>query len=118
MARLSYLEETVVSSAARTASGNSGVLTGYGDASTLRALLAVTAVSGTTPSMTVLIEDTLDGTNWFTIGTFAAKTATGVEVINVTAPFAERLRVSWAITGTTPSFTFALTVASQTPSSS
>lgn len=104
---------TVVTSAARTASGNSGALTHYGAATTLRCQLDVTAVSGTSPSLTVLVEDTLDGTNYNTIGTFAAKTAVGREVINITTPFSDTLRVSWTITGTTPSLTFSVVIVEQ-----
>ena len=100
--------ETLVSSAARTTAGDSGAWTGFGPIDTIRAQLNVTAISGTTPNLTVFIEDTLDGTNWNVIGTFAAKTATGLEVINITAPFAETIRVRWAITGTTPSATFSV----------
>ena len=105
--------ETVVASAARTTSGNSGVLSGWGNAQTLRAQLNVSAASGTTPSLTVLVEDTLDGTTFNTVGTFAAKTAAGREVINVTTPFADRLRITWTITGTTPSFTFDVVIYSE-----
>lgn len=100
--------EQIVASAARTASGNSATLADYGPAQTLRAQLNVTAASGTVPTLDVLIEDTLDGTNWNTIGTFAQKTAAGREVINISTPFADRLRVRWTIGGTTPSFTFAV----------
>jgi hypothetical protein len=107
--------ETVVASAARTVTGNSGTMGGYGAASTIRAQLNVTAASGTTPTLDVTIQDTLDGTNWFTIGTFAQKTTAALEVINVTVPFADRLRVLWTIGGTTPSFTFAIDWAVQTP---
>lgn len=99
--------DTLVPSAARTAAGNTGALgAGWGAVSTIRAQLNVTAASGTTPSLTVLLEDSLDGTTWNTIGTFSAKTAAGREVINVTAPFTDTVRVSWTVTGTTPSFTF------------
>lgn len=98
--------QTPVPLAARTVSGSSPAVAGYAGASTLRAQLNVTAASGTTPSLSVTIEDSLDGANWNTIGTFAAKTAAAREVINVTTPFADRVRISWAITGTTPSFTF------------
>lgn len=108
-----YQEERVLASAARTAGGNQAFPgDGYGTARTLRAQLDVTAVLGTTPTMTVLVEDSLDGTNWNTIGTFAARTAVGREVINITTPFANRLRVSWTMDGTTPSFTFSVIVAS------
>jgi hypothetical protein len=100
--------ERIVASAPRTTTGNGGPITGLGPARTLRAQLEVTAASGGTPNLVVLVEDTLDGVNWNTIGTFAAKTGAGREVINVTTPFADTCRVSWTITGTTPSFTFSV----------
>lgn len=110
-----YIEQTIVPSAARTTTGASEVSSGYGDSATLRAQLQVTAVAGTGPTLNVLIEDTVDGTNWNTIGTFAQQAAAGREVINVTIPFADRIRVSWSIGGTTPSFTFNVIVVSQSP---
>lgn len=100
--------QEAVASAARTATGNSGTRYGYGPASTLRVQLDVTAVTGTSPTMTVLVEDTLDGTNWNTIGTFAAKTAAGREVIDITNPFSDKVRYSWTVGGTSPSFTFSV----------
>ena len=105
--------DTLVPSAARTAAGDSGAWYGYGAVKTLRAQLDVTAASGTTPNLTAFVEDTLDGTNWNVIGTFAAKTAAGREVINIETPFGEQVRVRWVITGTTPSFTFAVLVFAQ-----
>jgi hypothetical protein len=98
------------SSAARTTNGNSGDIEIDQGAGVLRAQLNVTAASGTSPNLVVLIEDTLDGANWNTVGTFAAKTAAGREVINVTTPFSNCLRASWTITGTTPSLTFEVLV--------
>lgn len=110
-----YVEQEFAAPLARTASGDSGIFSAYGPASTLRAQLDVTAASGTTPTLDVVIEDTLDGTNWNVIGTFAQKVAVGREVINVTSPFGDRLRVRWTIGGATPSFTFSVRVASQVP---
>lgn len=98
--------ETPVASAARTATGNSGVLSGFNPVASIRAQLNVTAASGTTPTLDVTIEDTLDGTTFQTVGTFAQKTGTGREVIDIAAPFANRLRIVWTIGGTSPSFTF------------
>lgn len=108
--------KNLVASAARTTTGNSGALTGYGPAATLRAQLRVTAASGTTPTLNVVVEDSVDGgATWNTIATFAQKTAAGPqEVQNVTAPFGDQLRVSWTIAGTTPSFTFAVDAVVQT----
>jgi len=101
--------ETPVASAARTSSNNSGPLLHFGLAKTIRAQLDVTAASGTTPTLDVVIEDTLDGTNWNTVGTFTQKTTTGRQVIDITGLFAGTLRVRWTIGGTTPSFTFSVT---------
>jgi hypothetical protein len=105
--------QTFVGSAARTASGDSGPQAGFGDESTLRAQLDVTAAAGTGPTLDVVLEDTLDGTNWNVIGTFAQKTGPGREVINVTSPFTDRLRARWTVGGTAPSFTFAVDVYSE-----
>lgn len=110
-----YVERAAVASGARTTDGDSGVLADYGGADTLRVQLDVTAASGTSPSLAVVVEDTLDGTNWNMLGSFAAKTAAGREVINVTTPFAKRLRVRWTVTGTTPSFTFSVILVAQAP---
>jgi len=99
--------ETPTPSGAVTTSGNSGSLTGYGPAQTLRAQLNITAASGTTPTLDVLIEDSLDGgTTWNTVGTFTQATAVSRQVVNVTVPFSDTLRVRWTVGGTTPSFTF------------
>jgi hypothetical protein len=111
-----YVEEDFAPSLVRTASGNSEVFSGYGSSSTLRAQLDVTGASGTSPSLSVFIEDTVDGVNWNAVGTFAARTGAGREVINVTSPYADRIRARWAITGTSPSFTFSVRVVSQLPS--
>jgi hypothetical protein len=101
--------DNLVASAARTTTGNQALATaGWGAVSALRAQLNVTAASGTTPTLDVVIEDSLDGTNWNTIGTFAQKTTTGREVINVTGLFSDQMRVRWTVGGTTPSFTFAV----------
>jgi hypothetical protein len=109
-----FKREQVVSSAVRTTSSDSGTLSGYGPAQSIRAQLNVTAASGTTPTLDVVIEDTLDGTNWNVVGTFAQKTAVGREVINVTALFSDTVRIRWTIGGGTASFTFAVDWISQT----
>jgi hypothetical protein len=100
-------------SAARTATANGATLDGCGTYSRLRVQLDVTAVSGTTPTLDCVVEDTHDGVSWNTIGTFTQKTAVAREVINVTTPFTDRVRVRWTIGGTTPSFTFSASVYAQ-----
>ena len=100
---------SLAASAARTTSGNSGQVTVEGP--TFGVMLNVTAVSGTTPSMTLSIEWSPDGVTWYpgeTADAFTAITATGAraKAFPVKGPYA---RASWAITGTTPSFTFVAT---------
>lgn len=100
--------ETTVSSAARTTNGDTGISDGWGLVKTLRLQLAVTAVSGTGPTLDVVIEDTLDGTNWHQVGAFAQRTSTGAVALDITNPFTDRIRVRWTVGGTAPSFTFSV----------
>jgi hypothetical protein len=99
---------TVVASAARTTTGNSGALQVPDLGEILNILLDVTAVTGTTPSMTVSMEWSHNGTTFAAVDTaeaFVAITAAKVTVkgFPIRAPF---YRLVWTITGTTPSFTF------------
>ena len=100
---------TILASAARTANGNmgnSGVDCTAGEAVALE--LIVTAVSGTTPSMTLSVDWSNDGTNWSPADpgdSFAAVTANIRRFKNVSVK-GRYMRLSWAISGTTPSFTF------------
>lgn len=102
---------TVLPSGAKTANGNSGPLALNDRGDQLHLLLNVTAVSGTTPSMTLTVEWSHDGVNFAPLegaaDGFTAVTAAGAKFksIPVRGPF---FRLVWAITGTTPSFTFAV----------
>jgi hypothetical protein len=98
--------DTLQASAAMTVSGASAGLTGYAAARNLVIQLEVTAVTGTLPTLDLLIQDTVDGTNWFTIATFTQVTAAAVAVQRVSTAFTDQIRTSYTITGTTPSFTF------------
>ena len=97
---------TPVASAARSASGNSGQL--EADFVAFDFLVDVTAVAGGTPSLTVSIEESSDGTTWNALVTGAAITAVGTQRLRgvVQRRF---YRVVWTITGTGPSFTFSVT---------
>lgn len=99
----------LVPSAAVTASGTAGVSSGFADRTKLRAQLNVTAVSGTAPTLDVVLEDTLDGVNWNPLLTFTQVTAAGRQVMNLpgnTGVFADQIRVRYTVGGATPSFTF------------
>jgi hypothetical protein len=97
---------TLHASQARTSTG-SGAAVFTKDAGVVRLLLDVTAASGTTPSMTVTLEQSRDGSTWRTVSSFAAKTTTGQEALSA-GGLDRYIRVSWTISGTTPSFTFSV----------
>lgn len=74
----------------------------------LAAQVIVTAVSGTNPTLDVLVQDSLDGVNWTTLIAFTQLTGTGSELKKVANP-AKFIRASWTIGGTdTPTFTFSV----------
>lgn len=106
---MQYTEEIWVPSAAQTANGNSGLLgEDYHRFNTFTALLDITARSGTTPTLDVTVQDSVDGVSWATVAAFAQQTAVGQVILRVAAdkPFSRRLRVAWVVGGTTPNFTF------------
>ena len=97
---------TLLESAARTATGAGTAVTGFAAARLLVLQLEVTAASGTLPTLDVVVQDTVDGTNYNTIATFTQATGATREVIRLTTAFTNTLRVSYTVGGTTPSFTF------------
>lgn len=98
---------TPLASAARTVSGT-GASVDLATKTGLSLDLAVSAASGTTPTLAVTLETSKDNTTWRTLGTFAQVTAAG-PVAKVFAGADRYLRAAWTIGGTTPSFTFAIT---------
>lgn len=106
---------TEVASAARTTTGNSGaisVATGGG----IAGIINVTAVSGTSPTLDVTLEESFDnGTTWQLA--WSAVRLVGVSTVHIPAMRVAGLRRwVWTIGGTTPSFTFAINVNHQTDS--
>jgi len=99
--------DTLLTSAARTATGAGSAVSGFAAARNLVLQLEVTAASGTTPTLDVIVQDTVDGTNYYTIATFAQKVTTGLEVIRLQTAFTDTLKVSYTIAAVAnPSFTF------------
>ena len=106
--------DTLLSSAARTASGTSDQYHAPG-VTALVIEINVTAASGTTPTLDVDLEDSFDGTTWNKVSDVNAAniTTTGVTIkrLNlVDTPSTGRLRVGYTVGGTTPSFTFTVKV--------
>lgn len=114
-------------SALRIASG-AGNANFEGDYNTRGAifLVDVTAVDGTSPTLDVEVQYTIDGVTWHTLdatnGTTAQIIATGKHVIKVypgiaavadgaaNSPLPTRHRLAWTIGGTDPEFTFSTAV--------
>lgn len=101
---------TLLASAARTTSGSSAEL----DTSDFREVvvyLNVTAASGTTPTLDLKAQslDPVSGV-WMDVpsGGLTQKTAAGTELKVVSSGLGARLRISYTIAGTTPSFTFSI----------
>ena len=105
-----------------TASGSvTGLAIGEDDVTALNLYATITAVSGTTPSITFAIafaNDAVPGTfppaSYGTASSGAAQTATGADVVVATGTDAHTVldvdqtryyEVTWTVTGTTPSFT-------------
>lgn len=128
--------KTLVASAARTASGNSGAITlSDGPFDDIIIEVDVTAASGTTPTLDIYVQETLDGTNYVDVAHFTQITAAltnkarvalkrgnlsdaikeGIGDATVAANtlglplMTDKGRVKWVIGGTTPSFTFSVT---------
>jgi len=98
-----------LASAARTTSTN-GTAFDTAGVDAINATLVVSAVTGTNPTLDVVLETTADGTNYYTVGTFAQQTSTQAGLARVFGPLGATSRWKWTIGGTaTPTFTFAIT---------
>lgn len=97
-----------VASAARTTTGNSGLIS-VAAGGGLSGLIAVTAASGTTPTLDITLEESFDnGTTWTQV--WAAPRLTGISTAVIPPMLTSGLRRwVWTLAGTTPSFTFAIT---------
>ena len=104
---------TVASNAVITTSGNSsGVLVQpVGNVGgPVSCHLAVTAVSGSSPTLTVSLQWSQNNSTWITATTdetFATVTAAGAALLTVPSR-ALYVRAAWTVTGGTPSFTAAI----------
>jgi hypothetical protein len=97
-----------VASAARTTTGNSGAVA-CDKGLQVNLMVDVTAASGTTPTLDLTVEWSMDGVNFGAAQTPEAFTQITAATVRrllqfpVRAPF---FRLVWTVGGTTPSFTF------------
>ena len=111
---LASFQTFLATSSARTTTGQGGaVSTGVDRAQVAK--LDITAVSGTSPTLTVTVEESPNGsTGWTTHSSFTAATAVSNQIIDLKKRSQPFLRASWTIGGTTPSFTFSVQIANST----
>ena len=105
---------TILASAARTTTSQTAVQSTPQTASVLAVKLAVTAHSGTTPTLDVTLEWSDDSTTFYAADpsdAFTQVTTTDATKVKTFARKAPYYRVKWTIAGTTPSYTFAVGVA-------
>lgn len=110
-------QQYLATSAARTTTGSGSAVTGWSrTAGSAVVKLDVTAASGTSPTLTVTVQDSPDGSTWTTRDTFGVKTTVSNETRPLPGGLAPYVRAAWTITGTTPSFTFSVQVAASSAS--
>lgn len=114
LATADYREFELAASAARTVTGNGSTV------NTLprqvnwvsadgRVLINVTAVTGTSPTLVVNLQCVSEAGTAYTLASSASITVTGVSTVQV-PDMCESMRAAWTIGGTTPSFTFLVTL--------
>lgn len=98
--------------AARTTTANgTSVDSGAATSNGAVAHLHITNVAGTTPSLTVTVEHSTNGSSWTTLGSFTAASTASSELITVTGTVNRYTRAVFTIAGTTPSFTCQVSLA-------
>lgn len=104
------MEAVLLASAARTTNGNGSPVDSIAGNDNIgedvRVFVDVTAVSGTTPSMTVTLQAVVEGVA-YDLASSSAITATGQYTFTATV-VPRSVQEKHVITGTTPSFTYSV----------
>lgn len=100
-------EPSVLAPAAVRGTNGAGAAVPVESAHTARLTLDVSAAGGGTPTMTVTVETSEDAASWRSVGAFPAVTAAGQQRRSFSG-LDRFVRASWALGGTTPTFTFAV----------
>lgn len=70
--------------------------------------LVTSSTTGTSPTLNIIVQDSDDGTTWYTHTTIAEITADGTVITRIDK-FRKFVRYNMTIGGTTPSFTIVIT---------
>lgn len=101
---------TPIASAAYTASGTADLGAIPGEQTELLIYIDATAVAGTSPSLTMTYQSSPDNVTFWDNTAGAAITAAGKQLIKIPSTTGKYGRLSYAISGTSPSFTFSAQV--------
>ena len=107
MSRTKTYCQTLVASGARTATGASYGEQVAADFDEVCIYTDVTAASGTTPTLQIVLQSSPDGVQWFTHSAGATLNSVSQELIKA-ENIGQYTRIAWVIGGTTPSFTFSV----------
>ena len=119
MAGNAQYKRATLATGTKTADENGSAVSGFGGFSKLGAQLVVTAHAGTSPTLDVKIQHSIDGgTTWFDLITFTQVTTTDgnqykvyADVEGTTAQmFGDALRAVIDVGGTSPSYTLSVSV--------
>ena len=98
--------------AARTATGNSASLDNSASSASGAGLyLQVTAASGSSPTLDIVVQHSADDSTFTTLATFTQATAIGAERKTASGTVNRYLRVAATVGGSSPSFTYTVAVA-------
>jgi len=100
-------QQSVQSNATLTVTGST-VFTGYGAAEISLFINVKAAPTGTTPTLQYTIQEVDPGDGVTIIGTSVSSTvitAAGIQMITLLSTYGGSIKVSWAVTGSAPSFT-------------
>ena len=103
----------LLASATKTATFTTSQDDGYKNADSIILQAVVTAQSGTTPTLDIKLQDSFDGgATWQDTGIAIPQITTtlGTFAVRSTLPLGALVRAVCTIGGTTPSYTFALTI--------
>lgn len=101
---------TLHASGTETSSGN-GSLVNLSENTLVGMFTSVTASSGVLPTLTIKLQQTPNGTDWYDVSSFTTN-ALGTASLSSLAPsingqkIADQVRCSWTMGGVNPSFTF------------
>lgn len=112
---LRMYEITAASTQVITATGGTTSWWDIGDMTIIAIQVNASAVGGTTPSFTFSVQTTMDETNFASIGSMTAITANGNYIkTDFTVKPMRFIKVTWVVSGTTPTGTFSIWVVAKT----